>query len=216
MQGYSFVDSMPSPTPSQLGGTGLAALMTYGTLASTPVALRDVHGDDPALRPSPAVPRVPITETVREGPFKIPATPRREQLAHKMASKAAKSLQKRHAVNLRGDAGLGLRTNSGSIRATTTTPGGWDSSPGRASVRAARRAVQEEGTTPGRDTFLSPAAKHLLGRTTATKRHLEAASVVPGLGGKARDEGERVGMDKYKRARWDPSPLGATRSPAKT
>jgi protein DGCR14 len=47
--------------------------MTFGTLSSTPIALRSSANEDAQQF---------------DGPFKIPATPRREILAHRMVSDA--------------------------------------------------------------------------------------------------------------------------------
>lgn len=183
VQGYSFVDAMPSPTASNLGETGLKSLMTFGTIASTPIALRDPA--DPARPPSQAV-----SDMLQEGPFKIPATPRREMLAHKMAGKATKSLQQRHGLNF-ANSGLGLRKGLLSFND---------------SVRGSPRDSSDGGTTPGRDAFLSPAARNLLGRTTSLTRGKDE-SPFRGAEGRATakreaDERERMGMERFKRQKW--------------
>lgn len=186
VQGYGFVDAMPSPTPSQLGTDGMAALMTFGTLVSTPVALRDPNADDPASTPrsSQSAP----AEPVHEGPFKIPKPPRREALAHQLASKATKSLQKRHGMTF-SNTGLGLRKNPvASGRGGTPKDSLLDSATGSG--------------TPRRDAFLSPAAKTLLGRTRSGKA-LDSSPLRPAL----QNDREREGREKLKRATWDPSPL---------
>jgi protein DGCR14 len=172
---------MPSPTASNLGDTGLKALMTFGTIASTPVALRGPS--DPARPPSQAV-----SDALQEGPFKIPAAPRREMLAHKMAGKATKSLQQRHGLTF-ANSGLGLRRNLASVRGGST--------PGTPTLRDG----EEGSTTPGRDAYLSPAAKRLLVRTTASGKI--AASPLSGPTPKREaDERERLSMERFKRQRW--------------
>ena len=181
MQGYSFVDAMPSPTASNIGETGLKSLMTFGTIASTPVALRGPS--DPIRPPSQAA-----TDALQEGPFKIPATPRREMLAHKMAGRATKSLQQRHGLTF-SNSGLGLSRNIGSIRmGSSTTP---------------KDGSSIGGATPGRDAFLSPAAKKLLVRTTSFGRDDQASPAAGGMTPK--EEGfdrERASMERFKRQRW--------------
>ena len=171
VNGYSFVDAMPSPTASQLGQDGLKALMTFGTLTATPIALR---GDDDDDRPAK-----PKQELV-EGPFKIPAAPRRDVLAHKMASKATKSLLQRNGFK-GSSSGLALGT-------PTASPGG-------------RTPVKDSGNaTPGRDAYLSSAAKNLLGRTVTFKRAHPSDSPVIST---TRVDDRAQGMQRYKRAKWD-------------
>ncbi|GAA96167.1 uncharacterized protein L969DRAFT_14366 [Mixia osmundae IAM 14324] len=73
IRGYGFVAPMASPTPSQLGETGMNALMTHGVLQGTPVALpRD--GDSP---------------------FQLTESSRRDRLAHRMASQASANLRRK-------------------------------------------------------------------------------------------------------------------------
>ncbi|KAH8988912.1 nuclear protein DGCR14 [Lactarius akahatsu] len=85
---FSYVPSLPSPTPSELGPAAVKQLMTWGTLAGTPRILS--QPDDPAEESIP----VPTT------PFHISAPTKREMLSHKLSSSAAKSL--RAKVNLMG------------------------------------------------------------------------------------------------------------------
>ncbi len=70
VNGYSFVDSVPSPTPSELG----APPLTWGTVEGSPLLLGS--GD--------ATPN----------PFKIKAQSKREDLHHRMVDKAAKNNRK--------------------------------------------------------------------------------------------------------------------------
>lgn len=78
---FSYVPSLPSPTPSELGPAAVNQLMTWGTLAGTPRILS--QSDDPAEASAP----VPST------PFRISAPTKREVLSHKLSSSAAKSLR---------------------------------------------------------------------------------------------------------------------------
>lgn len=78
---FSYVPSLPSPTPSELGPAAVNQLMTWGTLAGTPRILS--QSDDPAEASAPA----PST------PFRISAPTKREVLSHKLSSSAAKSLR---------------------------------------------------------------------------------------------------------------------------
>jgi protein DGCR14 len=199
---------MPSPGPSVLGDSGISSLMTFGTLASTPVALRDPNASDPAFRVQA------VNDAMKEGPFRIPHTPHREVLAHKMASKATKSLQQRQGGPQ--TSGLGLRRSGtpGSVARLVragTPGGGWGSTPKDDAVREARRAMQDEGRTPSRDAFLSPAAKTLLGRTTNHQKQQSTSSYPFQQGeanGNKRYTQDTDRMERYKRAKWDPSPLG--------
>ena len=78
---FSYVPSLPSPTPSELGPAAVKQLMTWGTLAGTPRILS--QPDDPAEE------SVPMPST----PFHISAPTKREVLSHKLSSSAAKSLR---------------------------------------------------------------------------------------------------------------------------
>lgn len=197
VQGYSFVDAMPSPSPSEMGSQGVNALMTFGTLASTPVAIRDPNRDDPVFK-APAPPR--DSDDFEGGPFRINKTPRREMLAHKMASKASRSLSKRqHESGDLGGLGL-LRMGSRTLGAT----------PGASSVRTATSTGQADAT-PGRDSFLSPAAKTLLGRA---RGHGKDSDLSPAIKRRGQEDRDRESLERLKRQKWDPSPLrsGTTQS----
>ncbi|KAI9457735.1 nuclear protein DGCR14 [Russula earlei] len=78
---FSYVPSLPSPTPSELGPAAVKQLMTWGTLAGTPRILS--QSDDPAEVSAP----LPST------PFHISAPTKREVLSHKLSSSAVKSLR---------------------------------------------------------------------------------------------------------------------------
>jgi len=157
--GYGFVSTMPSPTPAEMGRLGMQKLMTVGKLASTPVPLRD-------------------------GPFKIPPTPRREELANKMAREASKSLRSRHGNK------LGLPTIAGALN--------------RGSLTSHRKDGGEVGASPrAHDEFLSPAAKTLLGRTGEGKRLMGSRTPLRSSG----LQREIDSQERVKRARWDPSPV---------
>lgn len=189
VQGYSFVDAMPSPSPSELGPQGVNALMTFGTLASTPVAIRDPNDDDPVFK-APAPPRETPDEFLG-GRFRISQTPRREMLAHKMASKASRSLSKRQQ-DMGNSSGLGLLRMGNRSMASST--------PGASSIRS----VAESSSTPGRDTFLSPAAKTLLGRAKGSKGGSDLSPIIKRRNQEDRDKKSR---ERLKRQKWDPSPL---------
>lgn len=97
VQGYSFVDDMPSPAPNQASAN---QLMTYGTLSSAQ----------------------PLAE-VKEGPFKIPQTPHREALAHSMARKASKNLSKKNSGDADTARRLGLTPKAKGPYGGSLTPG---------------------------------------------------------------------------------------------
>ena len=77
---FSYVPSLPSPTPSELGPAAVKQLMTWGTLAGTPRILS--QSDDPAE----------VSALTPSTPFHISAPTKREVLSHKLSSSAAKSL----------------------------------------------------------------------------------------------------------------------------
>ncbi|KAH8930122.1 hypothetical protein BT69DRAFT_1345322 [Atractiella rhizophila] len=70
VNGYGFVSELPTPVPHALPAD---ELMTWGTISATPRAVTDSSDPDPQF----------------DGPFRIPPTPRREVLAHRMAAKRA-------------------------------------------------------------------------------------------------------------------------------
>ncbi|KAF9512356.1 hypothetical protein BS47DRAFT_1376983 [Hydnum rufescens UP504] len=82
VNGFGFVDALPSPSPSQLGPAAMKELMTWGTLLGTP---RMVSSDDPASLPGPS-------------PFRITQPSSRDDLGRKLGSKAGKSLREKAAL----------------------------------------------------------------------------------------------------------------------
>jgi len=84
---FSYVPSLPSPTPSELGPAAVKQLMTWGTLAGTPRILS--QSDDPAEE------SVPVPST----PFHISAPTKREALSHKLSSSASKSLRAKASLS---------------------------------------------------------------------------------------------------------------------
>ena len=90
---FSYVPSLPSPTPSELGPAAVKQLMTWGTLAGTPRILS--QSDDPAEASSALVPNTP---------FHISAPTKREVLSHKLSSSAAKSLRTKASLLGAGNA----------------------------------------------------------------------------------------------------------------
>lgn len=158
--------------------------MTWGTIEATPVTLR-TSGDDMSV-----------------GPFRVREADRREELAHKMARKAKRSL---------ADSGReGVAAGGG---------GGSTSSRRSAMEASVRGGATPGGVTPRRSaTDLSPAARSLLGRTKPGKalegglarekqwsedeerRRLERARQ------RAREVESR---DRLRRERWTVSPARA-------
>lgn len=174
--GYTFVDAMPSPTPEQLGKQGMKQLMTYGKLSSAPVPLGEV----------------------KEGPFKIPQTPHREQLALSMARKASKSLAGRHGVNL-------PTLGKDAAKRLGLTPRDRGSPYGGSMVRASS-SPRTEGT-PRKD-LLSPAAKSLLGKTGPGRSSLSStrSSGIFDAKDKSKEAKAREAQAKKRlaEARWEP------------
>ncbi|KAI9460919.1 nuclear protein DGCR14 [Lactarius psammicola] len=102
---FSYVPSLPSPTPSELGPTAVKQLMTWGTLAGTPRILS--QSDDPAEE------SVPMPST----PFHISAPTKREVLSHKLSSSAAKSLRAKASLM-----GVGNTRRKGDMAPPSWTP----------------------------------------------------------------------------------------------
>ncbi|KAI9445239.1 nuclear protein DGCR14 [Lactarius indigo] len=103
---FTYVPSLPSPTPSELGPAAVKQLMTWGTLAGTPRILS--QSDDPAEE------SIPVPST----PFHISAPTKREVLSHKLSSSAAKSL--RAKANLMGAGST--RSRKGDMAPPSWTP----------------------------------------------------------------------------------------------
>ncbi|BGP39288.1 hypothetical protein JCM10449v2_003226 [Rhodotorula kratochvilovae] len=179
VQGFSFVDALPTLPSSSLPPQALQELMTWGTIEATPVTLRSAGGDADAPG---AV-----------GPFRVREADRREELAHRMARRAKRSLA--DAPSPRGGLALGTGGAGGRLRRTAqeasirSGAGGGGATPGGATPRA-------------RADGLSPAARTLLGRTKPG-RALEA-----GLG-RTQAWGEDEEKRRLERARTrarEPSP----------
>jgi protein DGCR14 len=189
VQGYSFVDAMPSPSPSEIGSDNVNSLMTLGTLASTPVALRNPNEDDPVFK-APAPPRP--AERQDYGPFSKPS--RRDELARQMASKASRSLAQRQSLQGKSS-GLGLlrfgeRSGTASPSSVSTTT-----------------SIRDPGATPGKDAYLSPAARTLLGRASGSSIRVESKSELRKRERQMDQDRERASQEKLKRQKWDASPL---------
>ncbi|OCH95770.1 hypothetical protein OBBRIDRAFT_744950 [Obba rivulosa] len=110
---FSFVPSVPSPTPSELGPAAVKELMTWGTLTATPRVLSS-DPDDPASDPA----------TTPDTPFRIAVPSVREQLSHRLSTSAAKSLRAKAGL-LGRPPGLGARTparGSGAMPPPSWTP----------------------------------------------------------------------------------------------
>jgi protein DGCR14 len=181
VNGYSFVDALPEPTAASLGPKALKKLMTIGTLASTPIALRSKDSDEPLPPP-------------KEGPFKIPATPRREELAHKMARNASKSLSARHGVAVPTLQGAARKRLAGSI--TPATRDIFGSTPG-----SSRRA--SEGTPRRTAETLTPAGKALLGKTGSTTRSSISSAFAGKASAKEGRQREKEVQARLEKTAWD-------------
>ncbi|KAG0150220.1 hypothetical protein CROQUDRAFT_58426 [Cronartium quercuum f. sp. fusiforme G11] len=141
VNGFGFVSAMPTPNPNELGEANqLDQLMTWGEIIATPVPL----GQDSVME---------------EGPFKIPKTPRREELAMGMARKASKSLREKF--------GSGLGTHGHQLRHSLLKDGSTDRvrSQQYDSIDSSSRRGPSSSWTPKREEMLSPAAKLLLKKT---------------------------------------------------
>ncbi|GAA6035811.1 hypothetical protein JCM8097_005717 [Rhodosporidiobolus ruineniae] len=198
--GFSFVDALPAPQAAQLPPQALQELMTWGTIEATPVVLRSssssLEGAGGAV-----------------GPFRIREADKREELAHRMAKKAKRSLAEREgkgrglAVDARagGMSSLHRSILDASVR-SSRSPAGFSPRASSAAAGASPRPTSDS---------LSPAARSLLSRTKPG-RALES-----GLGRtKAWEEDEerrRVerakqrareveSRDRIRRERWTPSP----------
>jgi protein DGCR14 len=186
VRGYGFVSSMPTPRPDSLAA-GLSSeeskneLMTWGTIESTPIASRNSDDFDVSKEPDGST-----------GAFRISDTPKREELAHKMATKAGKSIRDRLNGARSG------KTKNESLR-----------------KQALLRALTPKGgMTPTRVDLLSPAARNLLSRTgglgqlkkDGRKRVFDEIEGSPlgtpaTIDAKAKEVEER---ERLKRMRWTP------------
>ncbi|GAA6057501.1 hypothetical protein JCM3770_000588 [Rhodotorula araucariae] len=188
VQGFSFVDALPTVPSASLPPQALQELMTWGTIEATPVTLRATGTDAPGA----------------VGPFRVRQADRREELAHRMARRAKRSLAE--APSPRGGLALGVGAGAGSA-------GGLRRSATEASIRA---GATPGGSTPrARADGLSPAARTLLGRTKPG-RALETGLARTEAWGedeeKRRQERARTrareveSRDRLRRERWTPSP----------
>ncbi|KAG8989548.1 hypothetical protein FRB93_003612 [Tulasnella sp. JGI-2019a] len=151
VQGFGYVDAVPSPSPSELGLERVKELMTWGTLLATPRILSS--SDDPAdMSPSP---------------FTIKAPYARDELGRRLGSEAGRALAKR--------AGL-LGGGTPSKKSKTTGKGGGEekkwtaSTPKRVDMLtpAARRLLDRTKAggglaSGGSGSSASPSATPLLG-----------------------------------------------------
>jgi protein DGCR14 len=79
--GYSLVPTLPSPTPDQMGPSGMKKLMTVGQIMSTP---RVLSTEEPDITP--------------DTPFHLPKPTQREVIAQRLSSRASRSLKSRAAL----------------------------------------------------------------------------------------------------------------------
>lgn len=188
------MDALPTPRAANIDPKSLQELMTWGTITGTPQrgSTADLAARRSALGGG-------------GGPFHIAQTPKRDELAHKLATKARRSM-----TGKSGSATGALRRSVLDVSVHSSragTPGG--ASPGRS----------PGGASPRAGAGLSPAAQALLGQT----RHGKAMS--GGLGRSegwgrdleerarkeriARKERELQSRERLRRERWDPSPVSS-------
>ncbi|CAE7185971.1 unnamed protein product [Rhizoctonia solani] len=167
--GHSFVSETASPSPSQLGPVGLKQLMTWGTLQGTPRVISS-DGDD-----------APIADP--QTPFRIAEPSRRDQLSHRLANKASKSLAQRAAL-----------LSPHPTRAPTTP----SSQLGPIRTKHSRGNMPPPMMTPRRSEIsLSPAARKLLSRTGGSTTSAQRE----GWGEAATKQSKDLAKE-----RWTPSP----------
>ncbi|GAA5850306.1 hypothetical protein JCM9279_006524 [Rhodotorula babjevae] len=212
--GFSFVDALPTLPSAALPPHALQELMTWGTIEATPVVLRAAEADSAGGAAGGAAGGGGgggggMGGPSAVGPFRVREADRREELAHRMARRAKRSLAEsgaspRGGLALGGPGAGGLRREAVEASVRGSTPGG---------------GARGGGGTPSasaRADALSPAARSLLGRTKPG-RALEA-----GLGRTEawREEGEErrrierakqrarevESRERLRRERWSPSP----------
>ncbi|KIM26838.1 hypothetical protein M408DRAFT_37085, partial [Serendipita vermifera MAFF 305830] len=84
--GYNYVPTVPSPSPSTLGPIAMKELMTMGTLLATPRLLSSTrNGDEPTM-------------DVEASPFRISEPSRREMTGLKLSAKAGRSIREKAAM----------------------------------------------------------------------------------------------------------------------
>ena len=191
VSGFSFVDALPTPRAASIDPKSLQELMTWGTITGTPqrgstaeaAARRSALGDG-------------------GGPFRVMATPKRDELGHKLANKARKSMSNKAAGSTNA---LRRSVLDASVlsRGTARTPGGVAGGAGG-------------GASPRAGAGLSPAAQALLGQTRDGKAMSGGLGRSEGWGKDledrarkervARKERELQSRERLKRARWDASP----------
>lgn len=84
--GYGYVPTIPSPSPSTLGPAAMKELMTMGTLLSTPRLLSSVrNGDEPTI-------------DIEASPFRINDPSKREMTSLRLSAKAGRSIREKAAM----------------------------------------------------------------------------------------------------------------------
>jgi protein DGCR14 len=84
--GYNYVPTVPSPSPSTLGPIAMKELMTMGTLLATPRLLSSTRdGDEPSI-------------DVEASPFRINDPSRREMTSLRLSAKAGRSIREKAAM----------------------------------------------------------------------------------------------------------------------
>ncbi|KAI8924593.1 nuclear protein Es2-domain-containing protein [Entophlyctis helioformis] len=195
--GFGFVAATPSPAPHV--DIDPSQLLTWGSIEGTPM-LVDSGMDHRGSGSGGAT-------------FKLPPTPRREEVAMRLSERAAKSLRRRSEIAAGGAA---ARRDGGS--------GGWTplgARAGKAAVVAGAGAGRAAGggmspapgrpMTPSRQAMLSPAAQKLLAQST------RGGSIGVGVGRSlAQSAASRTGsVDAQLRASYSgssPSPARGTLS----
>ncbi|KAH9825036.1 nuclear protein DGCR14, partial [Melampsora americana] len=146
VNGFGFVSSMPTPNVNNLKESNqLDELMTWGEIMSTPISLNPQE-----------------EELIEEGPFKIPKTPRREELAMGMARQASKSLREKFGNGLGG-------THLSQLRKTILKDQSGErlrSNPSNPDMKS-----KNGGWKSKREEILSPAGKRLLKKTEFNSIH---------------------------------------------
>lgn len=157
--------------------------MTWGTISSTPVALRSAG----------SVARSGLGDG--GGPFRIVDTSHREVLAHKMASRAKRSLSDRAAAL---DPSKKRSSGSNTLRRSVL-----DSTGGLRDINDSTRSPRGGGG--GAD--LSPAARTLLGRAGKSVGTSSGQDTVVGRRLRAVARAREVeSRDRMRRERWSASP----------
>ncbi|KPV72140.1 uncharacterized protein RHOBADRAFT_55978 [Rhodotorula graminis WP1] len=161
--GFSFVDALPTLPSAALPPHALQELMTWGTIEATPVVLRAAEADAAgAAAGGGGGGGGSMGGPGAVGPFRVREADRREELAHRMARRAKRSLAESGGPSPRGGLALG---GGGLLRRSAveaSVRGGGSSTPGGGG------GGRGGGGTPSasaRADALSPAARSLLGRT---------------------------------------------------